>query len=222
MKPDKDAREAAVAYARKELAAIFAQVADIEKELSSQEYELVELLTRLEDLHAEEPPLAADRQEDLVHYEFNRAMRRGLTLSEHVPKVSPYVAQIERLIAYASSNIVAYRALGFHSANLISENHVMVPQLRIFVAEVLRGHCTEPSPRGAPKLHPSRDRILQALLTDIAERFGLTPTRNKASATISACDIVAEAMPNKARLPKSYVALERIWLRGQREDGFPI
>lgn len=222
MKPDKITREAAVAYARKELMAILAHVAEIENELPAQEHELTELLIRLEDLHAGEPHILADKREELVRYEFNCSMRKGLTPSEYVPNVSPYVAHIESLIDAAANDLVAYKALSIHSANLIGENHVMIPQLRLFVVEVMRGQRTEPSARGAPKLHPSRDRILHALLMDIAERFGLRPTRNKASAAISACDIVAEAMPKNARLPKSYVALERIWFRGQRKDRFPI
>lgn len=222
MKSDKVTREAAVAYARKELTAILAHVAEIEDELPTQDHELAKLLIRLEDLHAEEPPLFAESQEDPARYKFGRAMREGRAPSEYIPNVSPYVAQIEGLIAAAANSLVAHRALGIHAANFISENRVMLPQLRLFAAEVIRGHCPEPSGLGTPKVHPSRDALFYALLVDTVDRFGVTPTRNKASAAMSACDIVAEAMPKKTRLPKSYGALERIWLEGQREGRSPI
>lgn len=122
-------------------------------------------------------------------------------------------------MAAAVTRPVAHRALSIHAAKLISKYGVMIPQLRIFVTEVLRGELERPSERGTPKVHPSRNRILYALLLEIVDRFGVPPTRNKATpAGMSACDIVAEAMPNDARLPKTYSVLEQIWLAGPREE----
>lgn len=217
MKPDKGKRAAALAYARKELAVILAHVAAIENELPAPELELAEVLERLEDLHAEEPPLDPDRQEELSLYRLGQAWHAGLAPSGYKPDVSPYVAEVESLIATATGNLVAYETLGFHSANLISNNHPMIPQLRTFVVEVLQGNRTRPSIRGAPRLHPSRDALFHALVGDIADRFGLTPTRNKGAVSgDSACDIVAEAMPYDARLPKKYGGIETIWLHGER------
>ena len=42
-------------------------------------------------------------------------------------------------------------------------------------------------------------------------------TRGKGSLdATSACDILTEAMPRRARLPKSYGAIERIFLNGNK------
>lgn len=132
---------------------------------------------------------------------------------------SPYVAEVEKMIEAAAKKPAAYEALSDHAAKLISDNHVMIPQLRIFVTEVLRRERQRPPARGTPKVHPSRDPLLYALLVDVADRFRVTPTRNKATpASVSACDILAEAMPNDPRLPKSYIALERIWINGPRDE----
>lgn len=223
MNPDHVDWEAAVAYARQELPVILATVATIERELSAPEYALTELLVQLEDLHSEKAHEVACMQKRLVGHELKRAWHMGLMPSEHELKVPPYVAQIERLITAAASSLEATQALGIHAASLISDDSRMIPQLRQFVTEVLRGTRTPPSRLGAPELPPSRDRLLHGLLTDIVERFGCPPTRNRASVeAMSACDIVAEAIPNDAGLPKSYVSLERIWLAGQREERSPV
>jgi hypothetical protein len=210
---------AAVAFARKELTELLEQLAHIEKTFPAEQYAYLMHLLRLKNLHSEEPVLQPDAQEELWRYKLSRAMRRGLASPDSVPKVSPYEAEVEKLIEAAARKPAAYEALSDHAAKLISDNHVMIPQLRIFVTEVLRRERKRPPARGTPKVHPSRNPLLYSLLLDIVARFRVTPTRNKAAtAGTSACDIVAEAMPNDPRLPKSYIALERIWINGPRDE----
>lgn len=210
---------AAVAFTRKELADLLEQLAHIEKMFPAEQYVYLLHLLRLKNLHAEEPVLQPDAQEELWRFELSRAWRQGYALPGSVPKLSPYVAEVEKSIEAAATKPAAYEALSDHAANLISDNCVMIPQLRIFVTEVLRRERQRPPARGTPKVHPSRNPLLHALLLDIVDRFKVTPTRNKAAtAGVSACDILAEAMPNDPRLPKSYAALERIWIHGPRED----
>ena len=209
----------AVTYARMELAEIFAGLAQIHRILPAREAELETQLTRLAELHAKEPPIALKSQENLEDYVLRRTVSDGLTPSDLIPTLSPYVVCVDSLISLATSKQIAYQALGIHAANLISENRGMIPQLRIFVTEILRGKRTKPSARGTPKIHPSRDRMIYALLVEIVDKYDVTPTRNKSSASAnSACDIVAEAMPNEPQRPKTYAALERIWINGQMEE----
>lgn len=181
---------AAVAEARRMVEEGLRAVAEIQTILPAQEYDFAIQFTMLEKLHAEEPwPSAA------------------------------YVAKIESLIEAAMYDPAAYQALKLHAASLDRRKCQRIPQLGIFAREVLSGQRRHPPARGTPKVHPSRDPIIYAVLHDVAEIFGVPPTRNKASTSrISACDIVAAAMPNKPRLPKSYAALERIWIKGQSED----
>lgn len=209
----------AVTYARKELAEIFAGLAHINTLLPARAAELEEQLTRLAELHAKEPPIALKSQENLEHYLLRRTFCEGLTPSDLLPTLTPYVAYVENLISLATSKQIAYQALGIHAATLISDNRGMIPQLRIFVTEILRGKRTKPSARGTPKIHPSRDRMIYDLLGKIVVKFPVTPTRNKSSTSPnSACDIVAEAMPKEPQRPKTYAALERIWTKGQMEE----
>ncbi|MDZ4134248.1 MAG: hypothetical protein U1D06_01460, partial [Paracoccaceae bacterium] len=171
----------AVTYARMELTEIFAGLAHINTLLPAKAAELEEQLTKLAELHAKEPPIALKSQEKLEYYLLRRAYNDGLAPSDHILSPSPYVVCVERLISLATSRQIAYQALGTHAATLISDNLGMIPQLRIFVTEILRGKLTKPSARGTPKIHPSRDRMIYALLLEIVDKFGVTPTRAKSS-----------------------------------------
>lgn len=126
---------------------------------------------------------------------------------------------LRSLIEDASRDPAAFEALGLLAARVIDAGDPMPDELRQFAVGVLRGHIQPPVSRGAPPVPPARNVLIHALLMDIVDQFGVTPMRNK-GATIgdSACDIVAEAMPREARLPKSYSQIEAIWLRGQRAD----
>lgn len=139
----------------------------------------------------------------------------GLSLSEGYP----YRARLRLLIKEAARDEAAFDALGLHAARSIDADAPMVEELRRFAAEVLRRRIQPPATRGAPPIHPARDALIHGLLLDIVDRFEVTPMRNKGAASgDSACDIVAEAMPRKARLPKSYSQVEAIWLQGERAD----
>ena len=52
------------------------------------------------------------------------------------------------------------------------------------------------------------------MIADIAETFGIAPTRNDATGhRLSACDIAAEAMAALRLSPSSCSALKRLWLK---------
>lgn len=219
MKKRKVDLEGARAFAKRGVEDLLKELRKIEAILPVEDFELHEHLTTLLALHAMHPLLDPHLQEDLGIYQLRRAWIQGLAWPGSIPKLSPYEAKIESLVAASATSRVAYEALCHHSANLCSSCCVIIPQLRLFMVEVLRGERERPSRRGTPKVHPSRNQILYALLVDIVDRFDVSPTRNKATPSgISACDIVAEAMPNDPRLPKSQSALEQIWLEGPRNE----
>lgn len=210
----------AVAWTRERLDEVFAAVALNETYASKFEMDLVEELDRLNELAASDTSWVEDAKvlRSLVTEELTRAWRAGLAVPGSTSgSAGPYVTHLRKVLSKAARERVAFDALRFHAAGLDDTNTPRCYELRTFVNDVLRDIRTRPAALGGPKVHRSRDALIHALVYDISERYSVTPTRNRETASpTSACDIVAEAMPNKARLPKSYAALERIWQEGER------
>ena len=210
----------AVASTRERLEEIFEAVALNESYASKFEMDLVEELDRLRELAASDTSWLEEARAlgPLVSEERRRAWKAGLALpGRSSESAGPYVTYLRQVLSAASRERVAFDALRLHAASLDEANTPRCYELRTFVNDVLRDIRTRPAALGGPKVHRSRDALIHALIYDIAEQYSVTPTRNRATASpTSACDIVAEAMPNKARLPKSYAALERIWQEGER------
>lgn len=189
----KAVRHAAVECARQELPELFRQLSRVEQILSPHDQKVVAHVEKLEDL---------------------AALTRSLCDAN-----SPYRAHLGLLIKDAPQDPAAFDALALLAAAAIDADQPMAEELKRFAADALRRRIRPPVARGAPPTHPARNAVIYGLLREIVDRFGVTPTCNKSSVSRdSACDIVAEAMPNGVRRPKSYNQLEALWLRGERAD----
>lgn len=185
-------RQAAVEYARQELPRLLHAATNLKNSFSAHDQKVADNLRRLEDC---------------------------ASLGPSLPEDSPYHVYLRLLIEDASRDPAAFEVLALLAARAIDAGEPMAKELRKFAVDVLREQIQSPIARGAPPIHSARNTLIHALLLDIVDRFEVTPTRNKgASSGDSACDIVAETMPRKARLPKSYSQIEAIWLQGERTD----
>lgn len=209
----------AVAWARERLDEIFAAVALNETYASRFDMDLLEELDRLNELAASDTSWVEEARAlgPLVTEEWMRASKALAVPGSNSDSAGPYVIRLRQVVSAAARERVAFDALRLHAANLEDSNTPRCYELRAFVSDVLRDIRTRPAALGGPMIHRSRDPLIHALLNDIVERYSVTPTRNRATTNrMSACDILAEAMPNKARLPKSFCALQRIWLEGEK------
>ncbi|CAM3302754.1 hypothetical protein PANO111632_13155 [Paracoccus nototheniae] len=211
--------EEAVKYARERLDEALADISEIESIMTRHDMDVLRILARLGQLCASDKSWVAEAQRigDLVAEGFAHAFRRGLSPSDN-PRdgAGPYIGYLLEILSASARDPAAFDAMRFHAANLLSSNIPHCYELKIFTTGVLRDEIVRPS-GGRRKLHKARDAIFHAIISDLADHFAVRPTKNRASSGhISACDILAEAMPSKANLPKSYSALERIWFHGEK------
>lgn len=185
-------RQAAIEYARQELPRLLGATSNLKSGFSAHDQKVADDLRWLANCASPRPSLSEE---------------------------SPYRVHLRLLIENAPQDAGAFDALALLAARSIDADEPMADELRRFAADVLRRRIQPPATRGAPPVHPARNALIHGLLLDIVDRFQVTPMRNKGAASgDSACDIVAEAMPRKARLPKSYSQIEAIWLQGERAD----
>jgi hypothetical protein len=152
--------------------------------------------------------------------EFRRACLAGLA-PDGTKRQSPpaYVRQLEELARMAPRDRPRYDALCLHACAWIDDDPRMPHELKVFVQGHLRRGLERRGRRGVSKNNAARDGYLCELIHEIAERFGVTKTRARKGRNVtSACDILAAAMPREARLPKSYIALQRILLKGGKSS----
>lgn len=211
----------AVAYARSELGNILHEIEEIEGSMSRHQMDVLKILENLSRLSTTDLSWQQEAQAlgGLVREDLKRARRRGLA-QEGISNENSgsYLSFVTTVISDAAKNPAAFNAAEIHAANLISTNTPLCYELRTFVCDVLRRTIECPGGR-KPRVHPVRDAVLYAFICDLAERFKVRPTKNSASHhLICACDILAEAMPNRADLPKSPSSLQRIWLQGKRNE----
>jgi len=217
---NKTGHDKAVAWAREELAEIFVQLKRIEASTSQSGIDVFALVEQLNSLaHSDGSWVAeAARMGDLAEEELRRAWRAGIAPDDHASLGrTPYLKYLTYMVKLAVRNVECFDALRRHAAGFVDRGDVMPFELRSFLTKILRDDVLRPVRRGSPKIHEARDILLHALLHDIMERFQVTGMRGRAaSETTSACDILAEAMPRRPRLPKSYGAVERILLKGNK------
>lgn len=98
------------------------------------------------------------------------------------------------------------------SAKIIELGHPLPPPLAEHVARYLREEIKKPSPKGAGKLN-SRNMAYAFCVAAIVHRYDLNPTRNEASDTLSACDIVANAANSLTNQSKfvTYDTVQKCW-----------
>jgi len=217
---EKIERVRAVAWTREQLDEIFVELKRIEATISLSDIDVLALVEQLNALAGSDGSWGADaaRTGALMDEELRRAWRAGLAPDDHVPAGrSPYLRHLTHMVQLAGRNVECFDALRLHAAGFVDRGDAMPFELRLFVARVLRDDMLRPVRRGSPKINTARDFFLHALLHEIMERFSVTGMRGReASERTSACDILAEAMPRRPRLPKSYGAIERILLKGNK------
>jgi len=214
-------RERAVAWTRAELDEIFAFLTWVDANFSPSEIDVLAMVEQLDDLAFSDASWLADAESLGAlseEEELRRAWYAGLAPDGHVASGrGSYVRHLTHMVQLARKDADCFDALRRHAADFAERGDAMPFELRSFVACVLRDDLVRPSRRGSPKSPFYRDILLYALLKDIIARFGVKATRGKGSLdATSACDILAEAMPRRARLPKSYGAIERIFLNGNK------
>ena len=112
-------------------------------------------------------------------------------------------ASPERKDAWDAANLIA--------RGLIKEGRPLPPVLAEWTADVLvdrlsrRGEERRPRPARGGHAKGGRDLIARMEIANLCDKYGLTPTRNKASEPRSACDAVALA------LGENYDVIEAIW-----------
>lgn len=89
-------------------------------------------------------------------------------------------------------------------------NEPMPDILHDFLNKVLRGEIKQPVIRGRDSLENShRDFVIIETIAELRKK-GFNPTRNEYSQSVSACDVVADAI-TKLGMEMSYDGVCRIW-----------
>lgn len=177
------------------------------------EARLIDLLESVETLDP-----AEERAIDLI-VAIDRLREEGAELPAILEDpASPIGAELALLRRGAARDPVAWRSLAGIAALMLRNREDLPGPVRDVAIAVLEGRLPCPALRGRPPRRPLRDEAIAHLVADLAEGFGLAPTRNDASAhRSSACDIAAEALRALGRSPASYAAVKRIWLRHGRD-----
>lgn len=209
----------AVTYARKQLDEAFADIKKIESIMSQHDMDVLEAVTRINRLSASDMTWIpqAEALGHLTAEGFAYAAKRGRALSDEVGDgAGSYVSHLRSVLSDAARDPVAFDAAKLHAKQLMHNNVPLCHELNSFVCAILGDEVTRPGGR-RPRLHEARNPIFHAMIFDLAHRFDVKPTKNRASYNrICACDILAAAMPKKADLPVSYESLQRIWFEGER------
>lgn len=127
----------------------------------------------------------------------------------------------ERIVSDAVSDPDAFDALRYGAAQLIAIGQDMSPSIRFWVTKYLHGKIerplTGPGSKGKDGLHAEIFFMVSRLV-----ELGLISTRNDASAPLSACDAVADAIKVLGMKPNSYDRVKVIYRemkKRQRPDG---
>lgn len=223
MTPGRLAMEAdwneAVTYAREQLDEAFREIKKIERTMSQHETQVLEALTQLNELAISDTSWITEAREmrDLTSEGLARARQRGLAPSGQTGEgAGPYISRVKTTLADATRDPVAFDAAKLHAKKLIHDNLPLIYELKCFACAKLGDEVNRPAGR-RPWVHEARDTILHAIIFDLAQRFEVKPTKNRASYDrICACDILAAAMPRYPDLPDSSESLQRIWFAGER------
>lgn len=123
-------------------------------------------------------------------------------------------ASLQMVIDAARTQALSFDALSRAGAIMVRRGGAIPPLLREWLGQHLSGEIKRPKissrfKTGWPGATLERDLILHDLVTTFAD-FGLTATRNDASAPVSGCDAVAEAMARRKLRPQSYKDIKKI------------
>lgn len=118
---------------------------------------------------------------------------------------------VQTLINASSRQKDSWDAVILIARELIKQGKSLPPALSEWTAGVLadqlsrRGEKKRPRPARGGHAKGGRDLIVRMEVANLCEKYGLTPTRNKASEPRSACDAVAIV------LGENYDVIEAIW-----------
>ncbi|MEQ8165135.1 MAG: hypothetical protein RIC93_03555, partial [Alphaproteobacteria bacterium] len=83
----------------------------------------------------------------------------------------------------------------------------------------LRGGLKRPSPSGRPRKTALPDLVVALVVAELVESHGIRAVGNVASENKeSACAIVAQAMSELGRSPRSFSAIEKVWFASKRDE----
>lgn len=173
----------AVTYAREQLDEAFKEIKNIEGIMSRHDMDVSEAFIRLNKLSKSDQSWIPDARAlgDLTAEGLARAAKRGLSLSDGPNDgAGPYVSHLRTVLAEAMRDPVSFDAARYHAKRLMSDNVPLCYELKRFACSVLGDEIIRPAVR-KPKLHEARDAVLHAIICDVAERFNLKPTKNRAS-----------------------------------------
>jgi hypothetical protein len=176
--------------------------------------ELGDKLTELEKARLKELRRRIIRKAEFDLSYTERAIRAGLSPDGQARHSVPYNQMLLVLSRQAQRDQVAYDALARHATKMIADGRPLVPELRMFLIDVVQAKLTRPKRLRGNKIDTHlRNLVICWVIMEICERFDLTVTRNAESQAgdFSACDAVAEAMVALGRTPHSYVQIVRIW-----------
>lgn len=118
---------------------------------------------------------------------------------------------LQTLMAAAARQKDSWDAVVLIARELIKQGKALPPALSEWTTDVLadqlsrRGEKKRPRPARGGHAKGGRDLIVRMEVANLCEKFGLTPTRNKATEPRSACDAVAIV------LGENYDVIEAIW-----------
>ena len=118
---------------------------------------------------------------------------------------------VQTLIEASSRQKDAWDAVNLIAQGLIKQGKPLPPALAEWTADILvdqlsrRGEEKRPRPARGGHRKGGRDLIVRMEVANLCDKYGLTPTRNKASEPRSACDAVAFV------LGENYDVIESIW-----------
>lgn len=176
---------------------------------------LADELKELEKARSEKLRCQVLRRDEFDLTYFREAFYAGLSPDGEARHPVPYNQRLLVLSREAYTNKVAYDALGLHATFMISEGRALVPELRMFMIDVLLNERERPKRGRGYKVETNkRNLVICWVITDLCDRFDLTATGNDESKAghFSACDAIAEAMVALRRKPHSPAHVKDIWL----------
>ena len=123
----------------------------------------------------------------------------------------------QEILEFSTKSHDHFNAIKNAVADIIERDAVIPAEVRTWVSGVLKGNIKCP-PRRRGK--PSKDwssAVIWLTVKNLVDN-GMTATRNDASATISACDVVADALSNLALTPQTFERVKKIWQEFNKLD----
>ena len=116
---------------------------------------------------------------------------------------------------HAEREIVYWNALHLLAAERLRNNLPLGNSFRRWIADVLDEKRIPPRNPGRPRSATfGRDLNIVIAIMVLRDVYGMKPTRNDASAPVSACDAVAAALADEVHL--SYKTVASIWQRREK------